>query len=505
MFQTFRKHQQPIMIVTTTIIVIAFVWLYNGTSVDMGSGSQPSYKVYGRTVTQLQVERAARRFQVAASLEMGPLLNGLAGRATTREQALENFVWNSFILDHEARRLGISATDTEVMEVIKALPVFLTNGQFDPMKYQGAVQNFLAPNGFTETQLEELVRDQIRLEKLVALVGSGVDFTPGEFRAVYTENFQKMKVEVVDFKLADFTAGVSPSEEAVAKYFEDHKPQLNTEEKRVVSWVRIGLNEEEQKLTGRERVAALQKQSDLATAFSQDRLGGAAFTELAAKHGLKVENSGEFTLSQPPAALGQKGAVAFQLTEENRDSDAIGDENGFTLLYLEQIIPPRPLTLEEARGRIVEALKQEEGLKAMNARATEVRAKLLEALGKGTPFAEAATAAGVKAESLPAFSLAEPSAQSLVRPELAETAVDLAQGGLSELTRTSEGGSLVYLEKREPVDDAKLAETQKEQLGRLREMKQLAAFNDWLVQRNKEANIRSFKAALNNNSNLDLE
>ena len=59
------------------------------------------------------------------------------------------------------------------------------------------------------------------------------------------------------------------------------------------------LTDAEKALKGKERVEALQKQSNRAEEFGQKLLEKADFSELAKKSGLKVEVTPEFTEAQP--------------------------------------------------------------------------------------------------------------------------------------------------------------------------------------------------------------
>jgi hypothetical protein len=358
------------------------------------------------------------------------------------------------------------------------------------------VQNLLAPNGFTDVQLEEIIRDDLRLRKVRDLVGSTIDVTPAEFRTVYVQNHQKTVVSLIRMNVGTFAAAVTPTEEEVAKYFEEHKAAFTTSEQRVVSFVELGLTEEEKQLSGKEKVDALQKVSDRANDFGQALLDSkeAGFDEVAKKFGAEVKTTPEFTEGTPAPELKEvpQGAIAaFRLTEAEPNSDAIQTENGFYILHLEKVIPSRPLSLDEARPGVIAQIKNERGHEKLVSTANEVRAKVEEALKAGKSFEEAAAAAGQKSESFPAFSLSEPPSNQAFASEIAEKSVELAEGGLSEFVPTAEGGLLIHLDRREPIDEAKFAKDQEAQLNGLRMRKRFAAFREWLNLRRKAANVQN--------------
>ena len=66
----------------------------------------------------------------------------------------------------------------------------------------------------------------------------------------------------------------------------------------------------------------------------------------------------------------------------------------FYVLHLSGVTPARPLTLDEARPKIVAAMKDERAKAAVAAKAEEIRSKIAEELKAGKPFADAAKDAG---------------------------------------------------------------------------------------------------------------
>ena len=57
---------------------------------------------------------------------------------------------------------------------------FQTDGQFDSGKYKTFVLEQLGPRGFTELQLENLIRDALRFERVKAIVSAPVAVSEAE-------------------------------------------------------------------------------------------------------------------------------------------------------------------------------------------------------------------------------------------------------------------------------------------------------------------------------------
>ena len=478
-----RKYQQPLMIIITVVIIIAFGWFFTPGSNKKGAQSR-SFHIYGRTYSQEDLERRARGMQIAMFGGLGELVIGLTFGNPYSEQATENFVIDSLVLDHEASVLGITATDNEVVAAIQKLPRFQTDGKFDPDKYKLFTQNVLAPRGYTPDRFEALVRDQIRLEKLVALLGGTVEVTPGEFRAQYVQSYQKIHATVARLNLDDFKAQVTPTDEEISKVFKNNEKGYTAPEKRAVSYVQIDLSEADKALKGKDLLDARQNLANRANDIGQDLLKeGASFKDVAKKYNLEVKTTPEFAETAAPEAFAkvpQAAAVAFKLTQTEPLSDAIPAGDGYVILHLDKITPTRQLSFEEARPKVVDQIKTEKANSMLTAKGTEARAKLAAAVKEGKPFDAAAQEAGLKVETLDAFSAAEPPEKVANYGEILTRAVELADGAVSDFTPVKGGGLIVRVDKRDPVDEAEFKKNEEQQLRAASERKGMVAFIQWL-------------------------
>ncbi|MEA3189380.1 MAG: peptidyl-prolyl cis-trans isomerase [Chthoniobacter sp.] len=495
MVNLIRKHQQTLMVFVTIFIIITFVWFWNGSQTGRldRSGSDNIGTIYGRHISETEVQREARKFYVALELGLIDLVQDLAGYDRTR--AVDNFVWNLMVMRREADELQIVPSDEEIKAALSSLRPLQTEGQFDPNKLNELVQRSLAPRGFTETVIDDLIRDDLRLKKLKALIGSSIAVAPAEIRSSYEQEHQLLQAAVIRFNAADFEAGVQISDDDAKKTFDSRKDQYKSEEKRKVKFASFTLNEEEKKLTGAERNAALKKLAERATDFTQGMLeNGAKFDEVAGKLGAKVETTGEFSASEPDprlAGVPSLTAAAFQLGEDDPNSDVVQGENGFYVLHLEDVLPRRQLAFEEAKPKIIQQLKEQRGKEVLGLKAGEVRTKIQADLQAGKSFTEAASAAGQKVETIPPFSLSDPPKNEVADQELIlEKAVELGEKQLSDVVASDAGSLMVYLEKREPVSDADFAKDSATLEPLFTRQKIETAFREWLRTRRDAAKLQ---------------
>ncbi|MCA1660054.1 MAG: peptidylprolyl isomerase, partial [Verrucomicrobiaceae bacterium] len=361
MINVLRKNQKALWIVIA-VLCIPFVFYFSNTDLS-AIGSDELGTIYGRKVSRVEFQHQARMFMLARELGMFTFLQDLVAGAQTEDDAYLNFGFNRMILHHEAERLGLRPSQQQIVEFLKTLRPFRGEKGFDPAKYDEFAKNVLPSMGFGEGQLEELAADQLVLQQVKEIVGTGVQVPEAEAKESYDRANGKLSVAVLRVRAEEFAQGVQPNEEDIAKYYEAQKAQLNTEEKRKVSFVSFALNEEEKKLSGKERVDVLQKLADRANDFSQALLEpGAEFDQVAVKFETPVQVTGDFTKAAPDPALNanpQLSTTAFQLTPDEPNSDPVQAGDGFYILHLAGSEPARPLSLEEARPKIVEAIKKD--------------------------------------------------------------------------------------------------------------------------------------------------
>lgn len=497
MVHLLRKYQQTLMLLVTGLVIISFVWFYNYNKDPYGDRGRVGV-VYGRNVSQVEFERGHRLFEVAYALRLFDLLQTLVAPARSEDEAKSNFVWNSIVLRHEADHLGIAATDEEVVAQVQQLPVFQTNGAYDSTKYNQFVEHELEPRGMTAAPIEDLMRDNLRLEKLKKLLGTTVAAAPDEVRTIFERLNRKTQLSVVRIALEEFKKAVQVTEEEVKKLFEERKETLKTEELRKVKYVAFVLPPADKPLVGKERVEQMQKLADEAEQFALAMTEkDAKFEEVAQKLGTAVKESPAFPQTGPPEELSRSNEVAQttfeKLTKEQPNSDPIVTDNGYYVVQLVDITPSRAMTLEEAQGKLKEQLESERAQEAMNLKATEIRTKIESELKTGKSFLEAATAAGVKGEALPPFSFAEPPPPDEKSPDsqlIMGRSADLADGELSAPLPTATGLALVHVDQRLPVDEGKFEQEKAMLTQNVTRVRRDSVFGLWLKTQRELAHIQ---------------
>jgi len=153
--------------IVIAVLSIPFI-LYFVRTPDYGAmGRGDVAEIYGRKLTQLEIDRNARLGNLAQALGMSDLWRTLSlnqpGNAGYGEFAIK-----LIILRHEADRLGLRPSGSEVADVVRKLPAFQSESGFDMNKFSEFVRNGLGPMGLGEDHIEQLARQRRARRKFSA-------------------------------------------------------------------------------------------------------------------------------------------------------------------------------------------------------------------------------------------------------------------------------------------------------------------------------------------------
>lgn len=497
MFNWMRTHQRKLWLVITILTIVAFGVLYNRTPLE-NLGSNDFLQIYGKGVTKDQFERAARKYSLALALGLTQYASSLGGNGG--EEALGNFALNSMIVDHQGRQLGIRPTDDEVTKAITALSVFQTNGQFDPIKYSKLSATSLTPQGFSDIDLQSLVRSSIIFDRIKQMIDSAPAVTDTNLANV-RRALQPVTGLAVTFNNDDFTKSVKISDQQIADYFKANSAAFVTPEYRTVKFVRFALPDGSDKLQGKAKIDVQQKIADASDAFAT-RAASIGLEKAAAESNLKVDATMPFDRNGQIQGLAEIMAnvaadpvqavapTAFTLTKETPVSGVIENGSGFVVVELASVSPSHPMTLAEAKPKIVEQLTATAAATALKNAANDAIAKLRAAAKAGQSVPQVAAAAGLHTDALTNVSVTDEKATEQQRM-YADAVSYLQDGEVSGLRPSETGGYIVWLQSRGALDEKKFADQRdmiiKNMLGR----SQSILWQDWIESARKAADIRS--------------
>lgn len=496
MLTQIRHIQKGTLIVVTVLIVISFAFLYSDFDFVRGTvGKQDCVvKVYDRCYRQKEARTLASHFDVALELGMYDFAMVLFGE-NRQDRDPTDFVISLVILRKEAEKMGIRPTAAEIKEAIPQLPLFQ-----QPWVNAAYVQNnILGPNGFTDGDLANLVKDYLCFQKLRSLIGAGLEAVPSEVARLYTKSNQRYTASLVRFDRSEFTKEIQITDEEISAHYEENKAGLNSEAKRGFDYVKFIPKPEVEGATNEEKAKA-----NLIFANAVNR----AYADLAATDGADfaavaeryVGEKAEFTMEQgkldpfspaePVEMLENEAAILKSLFSPVQQIGEVTvplqtEGGAYYVFHYGTFVEPVPLTLEEATPAIREVLTARKSDRAVSDAASAALAKLNEAVEAGEPFTDAAKSLGLEPEALPNFSENEPPADRDDAGLIVEAVSGLAEKEISAVMERPGGLGrlLVYVDKIEIYKDEE-ADSKKNSLAAAVENQlDRTLFTSWFNQR----------------------
>jgi parvulin-like peptidyl-prolyl isomerase len=230
MLQAMRQNTKVILWITVVafVLLIFLVW---GADLQTGTGPGPGSigSVNGQDIpisTYQTIYQQNTRFASAQGRDLQP----------SDILLIEEQTWNSIVEDilltQEAEKRGLSATDSEVRQIMLNNPPAVVrqgfvneNGQFDMAAYQRVIRDPNTPESYL-LQIEGFVRGTLPLQKLQDLVVSTAKVTDGEVRQEWLRRNEQARISYVMVDAAGREADAT--EDEVAAHYEETREQWET-------------------------------------------------------------------------------------------------------------------------------------------------------------------------------------------------------------------------------------------------------------------------------------
>lgn len=547
MIGTIRKHQTWLWAFIIAAVVVSFV-VYFTPTVQLGGGRGPVGNfgsIEGRPVPYDEYAPAYRETMLGYLFQYGQWPD-----RTGRTRAgfdLERETLNRILLLRKLEELDIHVGDEAVEHWIAHSPVFRRQGEngFSPDVYESFLNRVLPEGKLTPADFQRYVRHQVGIEQLLAVTGlSGTLVPPRQAEALYRQEHEQVEALAVFFLANNYLTNVTVDAESVAQFYTNRLSAYRVPEKVVMSFVRFELTnylaEAETKLaadptlTNRIEAEYLQRGASAfvdtngqvltATAAKEQireevrraqalllaRKAAAEFAtellameprrpenleNLAAAKGLPAQTSEPFSEFESPRDVKVTqplGRLAFKLSEEEPFITGIVGADGVYVLALKQRIPSQVPDLASIRLRVENDFKRQKSLELARAAGQAFAAKLTNALAAGKTFEAFCAEENVPTVQLPPFSQRTYSlpGESRVSPTtLKDLANTLSVGQTSDFTETPQGGLVLHVVARRPVDEAQLQAELPEYLKTLRRQRQYEAFSEWLRKEQELAQV----------------
>lgn len=382
-------------------VILAFIGLivvewgadYSGTAT---TSSDTVGSINGEEISLRQFQAAVRN---AAQQRRG-------GGQDTDDGQIVRETWDALVSEilvrQQVEAMGIEISDEELAyytrlappQAVQQMGAFQNEeGEFDPGLYQQFLSNPAThaeeANRAFVLQVEAMIQNQLRNQRLQTLLLETVRLTPQELRQFYIDRNEKV---TADYAYVAATAvdesAVTLDEAAVQAHYEELAPQMQHPEQIKVSLVLIP------RVASAEDSAAIEEEAHRLRREIVD--GGADFGDMAAavsEDEVSAANGGELGAFGRGAMVPEFEAAAFAL-QPGEISQPVRTAYGWHLIQTQEILPPGDESPEE-RVRARHILLKFRASPETEERALE-QAELVQSLAVERGLTSAATVEGLE-------------------------------------------------------------------------------------------------------------
>lgn len=429
---------------------------------------------------------------------------------------VEQQVWRDLLLLAEAKRQRLRVADQDLAAFIQTIPAFQDNGRFRADFYHG----YLRSQGMSPKTFEDLVRNDLLIERLVDSVKASVPVSEEEVRAAYEEANERRQGSLFAVESGAYReeAAAAITEEEIRSYYDAHPEDFRIPEQVRLEYAGVTRDElaaregppSEEELTAfyqthqaefddaagqpqpfdavreqvRQRVTderarkaltalALDLEADLAAKF--------LFEEIVATRSLTPHAAGPLPVNSQGGSAGVELAVlrALEGLPEGALSGVIETALGVYVARVTQRIASHLPPLEDVRVRIQEQLITTRARDAAKGAAEALRATLQDRRAAGFRFEEAVLSTGVGPARPVQLARTGPIETVGDSPAVNTAVFATPLGELTDVLETPGGYVFVRPEEHLPADPAKFADVQEALRTQTTEKKQQDHVAEW--------------------------
>ncbi|HEU5124340.1 MAG TPA: SurA N-terminal domain-containing protein [Verrucomicrobiae bacterium] len=529
MFGTIRKHSSWLWLIIIAAMVVTMV-IYFSPTASTGGGARAAGdfgSIDGDKISQAEFVNASREASLAYFLSYGrwPESNPASGFDPDRE------TYQRLFFLKKIKDYNIQVDSESVAQAARNILTQAGRGQAVPLD---AFVDQVLKGHATAEDFERYVRHQLALQQLISVVTLSSELvTPQEAQALYATFHQEIASDAVFFSGTNYQTSVTPPTPQVLGEFYTNQASLYRIPDRIqVSYVTFSasnylaqadkllaaetnlnaiveenyqqrgtnfypnLTPDEAKQKIREEMrhqVALNEARHAADEFAnqlfdQEPMRSENLTALASTNHLAVKVTAPFDEENGPVEF-DGGANftrdAFRLTPDEPFAGPVLTEDAVYVAALAKKIPSTVPPLESIHAKVAADYKQSQASQMARRAGNDFAQKVATELAAGKSFAVICAEAKVKPVALPPISQSTTNVPPQLQGHVSfyqfqRVAFDVTPGKASEFSPTAEGGFVVYVEKRLPVDQAKMTADLPDFIKAIRQSRSRDALNAWL-------------------------
>ncbi len=409
MLKVFRDNLKYLSWVLWLVIAVFILFVF----VDFGAtvpgapiGSDSAATVGRHKVSYGEFQRAYRRAEDVYREAYGESFSSdIARQIGLHRQVLDGLISDKILLV-ESRRMGLTVTDEEVRREILEIPAF--RDENDRFVGEERYQSILRRNGYTADGFEQIMREQLLLDKVKSVLAHNLWVSDAEVERAYRDRVERASIRFVKLPSDRFAGEATVDEAGLAGYFESRREEYRIPERRAVQYLEVDqvvlqstieigddeverfYNENSEQFSRDEQVRA----RHILLQVNEERSAEAAERELEAVR-RRIEGGADFAavaaeVSEDPGSKASGGDLGFfgrgQMVpafEEAAFSAEIGElvgpvktSFGAHLIEVQERRPGGLEPLAQARERIRGQLRIERARTVAESKAQELAARM---------------------------------------------------------------------------------------------------------------------------------
>jgi len=471
-----KKIAKRIWIILIILIVPAFVFWGFGSYIRSKQEASYAGIISGRRITFLEYKDALDAVRNQAIIQFGDNLSEIEKNLNLESQA-----WERLLLLIEAKKRRISASDTEVIQLIQNYPFFQRkNGEFDNQIYAQMLQYvFRTP----PRVFEEQTRQNLIISKFYKALTDSLRVSDETVKEEYKKINEQVDLSYIVSNPSDFAQDIATSEEELKDYFAKNSLQFKQPLSFNIEYISLA-SEDKDKQALEDKIKKL-----FARLNKKD-----GFTNASKEFNLEVKETGFFSQTDPIPGIGWSPQV-LNLISKLRTGEfslPIRMDKYYYILRLkekkESYVPDFPAIKDKVKERFI----KDKSLRLAEAKLQDCLKKLrglFQTNPKSVNFDNVAKIYGLKSGSTNFFKYGSYIAGIGVSDNLFTLAGKLKDNEPSEIINMPSGFYIVGLKMRIPVDENKFKEEKDEFARKLLLQKKLEYFNKSLEELKRKAQI----------------
>ncbi len=496
-----------------------------------------SGSIYGQKVTMDDYEQMRRDVNLFFLFNYGSWADN---NPNVTPQALQQEIYIRMMMYRKTKSLGIHVSDEQVAQAAAAqlrspqlLRAMGANSQSSVL-FNVFVNQILLPHGLTANDFQNYIRVNLAIEELQLTYGlPGLLVTPQEAAVEYMRQYQEMSAQIVFFSASNYLSRVPVSPQDVGFYYTNYMANYRLPERVQVSFVEFSasnyLGQARKELTnldtqvtaiftqyGMQAIPDAKTPDDAKAEIRKDLIQRQALTDavqdaggfaqvvfnisnsankpasasdlysVARQKGLQIQTPAPFSAEYGPEDFAAPAAFtrqAFELSADSPLAEPVAGPEGVYVMALVTNLPSEIPPLAQIRGKVASDMQLQEAIILAQHAGTNFVHNVFLQMAAGKSFAGACIAAGAQPQILPPFSLSTQELPELdgraTLNQLKQAVVTTPVGMASGFMPTDDGGFVLCVESRMPIDQSKMATDLPQFTAELRQQRQSQTFADW--------------------------